>query len=119
MSGLVDMTGATICGWLVVERSANDSLGRARWRCRCCDCGSERVIKGQQLRIGKLRTCECSPRVSAGGPMPPRPSRLLSALESAPRCPRCSLLLDDDEHVCIGYHGSLGLGGISRLAEVV
>lgn len=42
----------------VLSRAANDRFGRTRWHVRC-ECGSERIVAGYQLRGGHTRSCGC------------------------------------------------------------
>lgn len=46
---------------VVVERAENSSGGGAHWRC-LCDCGTERVVKGNHLRRGLIQSCGCLQR---------------------------------------------------------
>ena len=58
-----DETGNTY-GWLTVLRSApslligRDQRTKAAWVCKCA-CGKEKVISGQQLRSGRIKSCGC------------------------------------------------------------
>ena len=59
MGKLKDITGERFGRLVVVERVENDSNGQAMWLCQC-DCGSEpKVIRGSQLRNGKISSCGC------------------------------------------------------------
>lgn len=46
---------------LLVMRRAGSSQGRATWRCRC-DCGTETIVRGKDLRSGNTRSCGCLSR---------------------------------------------------------
>lgn len=59
MSKLKDITGERFGRLVVVKRVENDSNGRAMWLCQS-DYGSEpKVIRGSQLRNGKISSCGC------------------------------------------------------------
>lgn len=61
MSKLKDLTGKVIGMWKVIERAQNDSKGRARWKCGCIFCGSERIAAGYTLKNRKHQKCQnCS-----------------------------------------------------------
>ena len=56
-----DLTGQRFGRWTVIERAPkpeyNSSTG-AFWRCRC-DCGTERVVNGNSLKVGISTSCGC------------------------------------------------------------
>lgn len=58
MSHLVDMRNERFGRLIVVERAENSKAGQARWFC-VCDCGNTNIVKGQDLRNGKVRSCGC------------------------------------------------------------
>lgn len=58
MGKLIDETGNRHGRWLVLERSEKSRDGKAYWICRC-DCGTERVVQGVDLRGGQSRSCGC------------------------------------------------------------
>jgi hypothetical protein len=59
MSKLMDLTGQRFGRLVVIERSENDEIGRARWKC-VCDCNGKEVISdGKSLRSGKKLSCGC------------------------------------------------------------
>lgn len=58
MSKLKDLTGQRFSRLLVIKRAPNNNQGRACWLCRC-DCGTQRVIYGPDLRGGRTRSCGC------------------------------------------------------------
>jgi hypothetical protein len=44
-------------GWLtVLRRGGSDGNGTAMWWCRC-DCGVERIFRGDHLRRGRVKSC--------------------------------------------------------------
>lgn len=53
-----DLTGQNFSYWLVIER-AEDQTNKTSWLCRC-KCGTERVVRGQQLTSGKSTSCGCA-----------------------------------------------------------
>lgn len=54
----IDLTGMIFGRLKVVKRDANDSHGTARWLC-LCECGNEKVIRGDKLRTGEIMSCGC------------------------------------------------------------
>lgn len=57
MSRTVDITGQ-VFGRLTVIESAGSHNKRARWLCRC-NCGNEKIVDGQSLRRGHVKSCGC------------------------------------------------------------
>lgn len=55
----IDETGNRYGRLTVIERSGSDIHGWALWRCRC-DCGNEKVILGNLLRKGAVKSCGCA-----------------------------------------------------------
>lgn len=53
-----DLTGIKFGRLTVVSLAGRDSGGRAQWRC-VCDCGSEGVYDGYNLKSGKIKSCGC------------------------------------------------------------
>lgn len=53
MSKLVDITGLKVERWTVLKY-----VGKAKWLCRC-DCGTEKIVNGYNLRHEKTRSCGC------------------------------------------------------------
>src|SRR5260370_41246870 len=55
-SKFVDRAGMR-CGKLAAwEKTERDKHGNALWRCHC-DCGNEHVVRGLDLRRGRIRSC--------------------------------------------------------------
>jgi hypothetical protein len=52
------MSGKRFAMWTVHEQAGNTPGGGALWRCTC-DCGTERVVLGADIRKGKSRNCGC------------------------------------------------------------
>lgn len=58
MSKVINMIGAKINYLTVVERGPNTADGRAQWLCQC-KCGNKKLIKGKDLRSGRVKSCGC------------------------------------------------------------
>lgn len=52
------MTGLRFSGWLVLHQAGNTVNGKALWLCKC-DCGTERLVVGADLRQEKSKNCGC------------------------------------------------------------
>jgi hypothetical protein len=63
MTAAIDETGNTY-GRLRVLSRAPSHRGKVMWRC-LCECGSEAIIQGMRLRVGKTRSCGCFQREAA------------------------------------------------------
>lgn len=63
---VVDITGQKFNRLTVVSRSEEKRRGNVCWNVKC-DCGAEFVIKGTDVRHGRVKSCGCllSERVSA------------------------------------------------------
>ena len=57
MGKYIDMTGAKIGNWTVVERDTT-SIKPVKWICRC-GCGKEKSITAGHLRDGSSLSCGC------------------------------------------------------------
>lgn len=61
------MTGRIYGRWTVISREPNRASGGSRWTCRCA-CGTQRVIRGDDLARGVSNSCGClngnGPRVA-------------------------------------------------------
>lgn len=55
---LINMAGKKYGLWTVIKRS-DQRKKDASWLCRC-ECGTERVVKGYNLRTGVSRSCGCN-----------------------------------------------------------
>lgn len=53
----IDLTGQKFGKWTVVEKRRNPSGGSTMWLCKC-ECGTEQVVRGKDLRKGKTTQCE-------------------------------------------------------------
>ncbi len=60
-----DMLGAVHARLTVLRRAGSDRKRQATWLCRC-DCGTECVAVGSELRSGHKRSCGCLLRDVAG-----------------------------------------------------
>lgn len=63
MGRLIDLTGKQFGHLFVIEREGsyntpNRKIATATWRCRC-DCGSEVIVIGNNLRSGATTSCGC------------------------------------------------------------
>jgi len=58
MGSLIDLTGQRFGRLVVAERAANRGKNISYWWC-ICDCGTEKEIRGSNLRHGATRSCGC------------------------------------------------------------
>lgn len=58
-----DLTGQRFGRLLVLNREGSDRNKNALWRCRC-DCGTEKVVCGRDLKNGDTKSCGCLHRES-------------------------------------------------------
>lgn len=59
MGARIDMTGRRFGRIRVLEYAGTDMVtGRCMWRC-VCDCGTEFLADGSNLRYGRTRSCGC------------------------------------------------------------
>lgn len=54
---LIDLTGQTFGRWTVVSLDPT-SVKPKRWHC-VCECGTKRIVAGQNLRNGRSTSCGC------------------------------------------------------------
>jgi hypothetical protein len=54
----VDLEGRTFGGWTVVSYAGRRQSQQILWLCRC-ECGTERVVLGNNLKRGLTRSCGC------------------------------------------------------------
>ncbi|WP_418549694.1 HNH endonuclease signature motif containing protein [Hungatella sp.] len=50
----IDLSGMHF-GFLV----AREYAGRGYWKCKCLNCGTEKLVKGEHLRLGIIKSCGC------------------------------------------------------------
>lgn len=60
----IDMRGRRVGKLTVTERTGSTQDGKAAWLCRC-DCGSETVVAGAELRHGGHKSCGCEQQSGA------------------------------------------------------
>lgn len=58
MSAMIDLTGWKCGAWTVLGICEEISGPHRDWHCRC-ECGVERVVRGQPLRNGSTVSCGC------------------------------------------------------------
>jgi hypothetical protein len=58
MCKLKDLTGQRFGRYVVLSRSGVGPKGMATWLCKC-DCGTEKIMIGNTLRMGKVISCGC------------------------------------------------------------
>lgn len=58
MGALINLTGKRFGYWVVLERTGADRSGKPTWLCRC-ECGTERIVTGSNLRGGYSKSCGC------------------------------------------------------------
>jgi hypothetical protein len=69
MSARLDLVGQRFGRWTVIEFAGVARRGQSLWRARC-DCGTERTVRGHNLRDGDTRSCGClamSKRIAHAG----------------------------------------------------
>lgn len=54
----IDLTGKKFNKWYVIKYNHTNSQGIAYWLCKC-ECGTERIISGGNLKGGKSKSCGC------------------------------------------------------------
>ena len=59
MGKLIEMSGKRFGKLIVLNRVGSDRFNLALWQCKC-DCGTERVITGGNLRRGDHISCGCA-----------------------------------------------------------
>lgn len=58
MSKIIDLAGQRFGRLLVAGRGPNTASGKCRFRC-VCDCGTEAIVSGRDLRVGHTKSCGC------------------------------------------------------------
>ena len=58
MSKPLDLLGKTFGNLEVVSREANSNQGKSKWLCNCA-CGNTKVIQGNHLKNGDIKSCGC------------------------------------------------------------
>lgn len=57
MGKFMDLTGLKFGRWTVIEK-AEKLNNQIAWLCEC-ECGNKRIVRGQDLRTGKSKSCGC------------------------------------------------------------
>lgn len=59
----IDITGQTYGRWFVLNEEGRYKNGEILWRCKCtCRLGTERIVRGSELRNEKSQSCGCLQR---------------------------------------------------------
>lgn len=58
MGKVIDLTNQRFGLLTVLRQSGKDKSGKIMWLCKC-DCGNEKIIRGGDLRSGKIQSCGC------------------------------------------------------------
>ena len=58
MGKRVDIKGSRFNRLLAIEQCGKDKHGILMWKC-VCDCGATRIVRGTDLRSGKIQSCGC------------------------------------------------------------
>jgi hypothetical protein len=58
-SHYIDLTGQRFGKLTVLKLYGRDKNGIIKWLCKC-DCGSETIVYGEALKIGRTKSCGCS-----------------------------------------------------------
>lgn len=53
-----DLTGQKFSKLTVIEQAGKDERGSKLWKCKC-ECGTEKIIKGTNLKSGNTKSCGC------------------------------------------------------------
>jgi hypothetical protein len=62
---IMDLVGQPIGHWAVLSFAGRDKNCHELWLCRC-ECGTERIVRGDPLRSGKSQSCGCFPHEALG-----------------------------------------------------
>ena len=57
-TNFVDLTGQKFGRLTVIERAKNTKQGKVAWLCKC-ECGNEKIIAGEKLKMGATVSCGC------------------------------------------------------------
>src|ERR1700681_3106229 len=55
---VIDLVGMRFDRLVVVGRASSSKFSKARFNCRC-DCGNVKVVMGEHLRRGLIKSCGC------------------------------------------------------------
>jgi hypothetical protein len=53
-----DLSGMKFGRWTVIEFSNYDENRNLHWKCKC-DCGTEKIVRGAEMKSGKSQSCGC------------------------------------------------------------
>jgi len=56
---LVNLAGKPFGRWIVLGKAPSNLHKQTMWLCRC-ECGTERAVNAQNLRVGKSTSCGCA-----------------------------------------------------------
>ncbi|TXH19065.1 MAG: hypothetical protein E6R03_01130 [Hyphomicrobiaceae bacterium] len=59
MGKLINLEGLRFGKWLVISNGQSNKKGKVLWKCKC-DCGTERLVSGGNLRQGLSSSCGCT-----------------------------------------------------------
>jgi len=99
MPARIDLTNYVFGRLTVVHSAGQDKNGLYVWLCRCV-CGSDRIVRGQDLRRGKQISCGCHKsdqlyvRNLKHGAAGTRPYRIWKGMKSRCLNPRVSSFID-------------------------
>ena len=54
----IDLAGKKFGRWTVIKKGYPSKNGNTRWLCKC-DCGTEKIVFGINLRQGRTKSCGC------------------------------------------------------------
>ncbi len=58
LSKLIDISSKRFGRLVVLSRDESQKYRHPRWICKC-DCGNEKIIRGNDLHTGKIKSCGC------------------------------------------------------------
>lgn len=56
-----DLTGLRFGHLVAIEKVGSNATHHLLWKCKC-DCGGEKIVQGQSLVTGNVKTCGCRTR---------------------------------------------------------
>ncbi len=59
MSARIELSGKRFGAWTVVSYAGVNKHNQPSWNC-VCDCGTQRIVVGQTLRVGITKSCGCA-----------------------------------------------------------
>jgi hypothetical protein len=77
----IDERGKRYGSLLVIQRAPGHG-GGAKWHCRCEACGRTAIVRGDNLRSGRTKSCGCA---GIGKGVPPKLEMKLPAPKPQPR----------------------------------